>query len=67
MERKRDDWGMAAIQEEVLDGFFNKLGNSEGIDKDLIEALRVLFKSGDKLKADDLFAAFVAAKREGTL
>ena len=67
MERKRDDWGMEAIQEEVLDGFFNKLGNSEGIGKDLIEALRVLFKSGDKLKADDLFAAFVAAKREGTL
>ena len=67
MERKRDDWGMAAIQEEVLNGFFNKLGNSEGIDKDLIKALRVLFKSGDKLKADDLFAAFVAAKREGTL
>ena len=67
MERKRDDWGMAAIQEEVLNSFFNKLGNSEGIDKDLIKALRVLFKSGDKLKADDLFAAFVAAKREGTL
>ena len=67
MGRKRDDWGMAAIQEEVLNGFFNKLGNSEGIDKDLIKALRVLFKSGDKLKADDLFAAFVAAKREGTL
>ena len=51
MERKRDDWGMAAIQEEILDGFFNKLGNSEGIDKDLIKALRALFKSGDKLKA----------------
>ena len=67
MERKRDDWGMAAIQEEILDGFFNKLGNSEGIDKDLIKALRSLFKSGDKLKADDLFAAIKAAKRESTL
>ena len=67
MERKRDDWGVAAIQEEVLDGFFNKLGNSEGIDKDLIKALRGLFKSGDKLKADDIFAATKAAKIEGTL
>ena len=67
MERKRDDWGMAAIQEEILDGFFNKLGNSEGIDKDLIKALRSLFKSGDKLKTDDLFAAIKAAKRESTL
>ena len=67
MERQRVDWCGVTIQEEILEGFFSKLGDSEGIDKDLIKALRVLFKSGDKLKADDLFAAFVAANREGTL
>ena len=67
MERKRDDRGGATIQEEVLEGLFSKLGNAEGIDKDLIKALRVLFKSGDKLRANDLVAAFVATNKEGAL
>ncbi len=55
---------MAKIQEEVLEGFFKKLGESQSVDTTLIKELRALFKSGSKVKAQDLVAKYVEAKKK---
>lgn len=44
---------MARIQEEILDAFYAKLSASENTEPAVVEELRKLFASGDKLKADD--------------
>ena len=58
---------MAAIQEEILQGFLAKLGKIEGVDEELIKVFRALFRAEGKLKADDLVAAYEAAKKDGTV
>ena len=58
---------MAAIQEEILQGFLAKLGKIEGVDEELIKAFRALFRAEGKLKADDLVAAYEPAKKDGTV
>ena len=58
---------MAAIQEEILDGFFTKLDKSEGVGEELVNALRALVRVGGKLKADVLVAAYLAAKKDGAV
>lgn len=55
---------MATIQEETLEGFFTRLSESEGVNEEVIEALRALFESAGKLKADDLVAVYVTAKKQ---
>ena len=58
---------VAAIQEEILNEFFRRLGKSDGFEEERAKALHALFSAGGKLKADDLVAAYVAAKKEGTV
>jgi len=55
---------MATIQAMILDSFYEKLLASETVDKATVEALRKLFESGDKLKAED-FVAILAKKGPG--
>jgi len=52
---------MATIQTEILDSFYAKLSKSETVDKATVDALRELFQSGNKLKADD-FVEILAKK-----
>lgn len=52
---------MATIQTEILDTFYAKLSMSETVDKATVDALRELFQSGNKLKADD-FVEILAKK-----
>ena len=49
---------MAKIQEVILDAFFEKLNNSETVDKEMIDGLRALLCSDKKLKADEIAAVF---------
>ena len=49
---------MAKIQEEILDAFFEKLNDSETVDKEMIDGLRALLSSDKKLKADEIAAVF---------
>ena len=59
---------MTTVQDEILKDFFTRLGKAEGFDEEQVEALRALFKSSDKLKADDLVTIFSAQKKkEGAL
>ena len=58
---------MAAIQEEILENFFTSLRKTDGVDETLVKSLRALFKAGVKLKADDLVAAYEAAKKDGAV
>ncbi len=55
---------MATIQAMILDSFYERLSASETVDKATVEALRKLFESGDKLKAED-FVAILAKKTTG--
>jgi len=55
---------MATIQEEILDSFYAKLGEAEEIDEEMVQALRALFESGKKLKADDFAAIFAREAKE---
>ena len=55
---------MATVQEEILDAFLTRLGKAEGGNDDLVRALRALFQSGDKLKAEDLVDIFSARKKK---
>lgn len=57
---------MTTIQEEILDSFYAKLGESEEIDEQMIQALRALFESEKKLKADD-FAAIFAREAKASI
>ncbi len=47
---------MATVLNEILDSFYERLSESEAINKATIEELRGLFESGKKLKADDFVA-----------
>ena len=44
---------MATVLGEILDSFYRKLSESQAIDDTTVEALRALFESGKKVKADD--------------
>ncbi len=54
---------MATIQAQILDSFYAKLSKSETVDAAMVDALRNLFQSGGKLKADD-FVAILAKKTQ---
>ena len=56
---------MPTIQEEVLAGFLKKLRANADVDPKFVDELRVFLKSGSKLRADDLVAMYVAAKKVG--
>jgi hypothetical protein len=58
---------MATIQAEILDSFYTKLSASEAVDTPTIDALRKLFQSGDKLKADDFVAILAKKTQESSL
>jgi hypothetical protein len=58
---------MATIQAEILDAFYAKLSKSGTVDAATIDALRELFQSGDKLKADDFVAVLTKKTQESTL
>jgi len=58
---------MATIQAEILDSFYTKLSKSETVDVATIDALRELFQSRGKLKADDFVALLTRKKQESTL
>ena len=49
---------MPTIQEEVLDAFYARLVESGDVDEVMVQKLRALISSGNKLMADDLEAAF---------
>ena len=45
---------MATVQEEILNSFYERLSASKSVGKETVDALRALFKSGEKLKAEDI-------------
>lgn len=55
---------MAAVLNEILDAFYAKLSESDAVNEETIKALRALFASGRKLKADDFVEILSAAARE---
>ncbi len=55
---------MATVLDDILDSFYERLAASEAIDAATIEALRILFQSGKKLKADDFVAILERAAKE---
>ena len=54
---------MARIREEILDAFYAKLSASENTGPAVVEELRKLFASGEKLKADD-FVTILSRERK---
>ena len=55
---------MTTVLGEILESFFEALSKSEAIDEETLEALRALFKSGKKLKPDDIVAILSGATGE---
>lgn len=55
---------MATVLHEILDSFYKKLSDSQTIDETTVEALRALFESDKKLKADDFVGILSDAKTE---
>jgi hypothetical protein len=55
---------MATVQEAILNTFYERLSASENVSRDIVDALRALLESGEKLKADD-FVAVLAKKTSG--
>ena len=55
---------MATIQEEILDDFLKRLAKDTIIDEDLVKTLRAIFEAEGKPKAQDLVAAYVAARKD---
>jgi hypothetical protein len=49
---------MATIQEQILERFYTKLAESKAADEAAVDALRVLFQGGKKVKVEDLVAVF---------
>jgi hypothetical protein len=49
---------MAAIEEDVLEHFIEELGGVDGITPHMIETLRPLLTSGNKLKPDEIVKIF---------
>jgi hypothetical protein len=47
---------MATVQEEILNTFYKRLSAAESVGKETADALRALFESGEKLKAEDCVA-----------
>ena len=58
---------MATIQAVILDSFYERLSASQVVDNPTVEALRKLFESGDKLKAEDLVAILARKTAEEVL
>ena len=58
---------MARIQEEILDAFYAKLSASETVDHAMVDEIRKLFASGEKLKADDFVAVLSKEKKKDAL
>jgi len=58
---------MARIQEEILDAFYTKLSASENTGPAVVEELRKLFASGEKLKADDFVTILSREKKKDAL
>lgn len=55
---------MARALDRILDAFYERLNESEEVDAATITALRALFQSGEKLKADDFVAIIERATDE---
>jgi hypothetical protein len=67
---RRDDRGdneMATIEEQILDSFYPKVAESKEIERRIVDALRALFQSGKKFKADDVVAILSRAGKEDAL
>ena len=55
---------MTRVLDEILDSFYTKLSESEAVNEETINALRSLFASGKKPKADDFVAIFEKTVQE---
>jgi hypothetical protein len=55
---------MAKVLNEILDAFYEKLSESDAVDAETAQALRALFESDKKLKADDFVAILSGAAKE---
>lgn len=55
---------MATVLAEILESFYTKLAESDSIDDETIKAIRELFESGAKLKADDFVKVLSAEGKE---
>lgn len=64
MHVRREEPEMARVLDQILDAFYERLDASKQIDAATIEALRILFQSGKKLKADDFVAILESATKE---
>ena len=49
---------MAKIQEDILEAFFEKLNDSEAVDKVMVDGLRTLLSSDNRLRAEEITAVF---------
>lgn len=58
---------MATIQAVILDSFYERLSASQVVDQSTVEALRALFESEEKLKAEDLVAILARKTTEEVL
>ena len=56
---------MASIQEDIRDEFLKRLGKSDRLDEERVKTLRALFRASGKLKADDLVAVYMEARKDG--
>jgi hypothetical protein len=56
---------MATIQEQILERFYTKLAESKAVDEAAVDALRVLFQGGKKVKVEDLVAIFSKPTKVG--
>jgi hypothetical protein len=55
---------MAKVLNEILDSFYTRLSESDAVDESTIEAIRSLFASGKRLKADDFVGILSEAAKE---
>ena len=55
---------MPTIQENILEAFYKKLGQSEEFNEDVIQELRRLFEKEKKPKADKVVGVLASALRE---
>lgn len=55
---------MARVLDEILDACCKRLSESKVVEEKTIEAMRALFESGKKLKADDFVAVLSEAAKE---
>ena len=56
---------MANVLDEILESFYVKLAESDGVNEATINELRTLFGSERKLKADDFVVILKKAADEG--